>query len=374
MKILITTVAVLGVVAVGSAALYFASNSYPRTIRDPRSESVDDRHEIVAKGIGYVEPVSEVRNLSFKVGGVIGQCHVELGQQVNAGALLMVLDNAEQKVALAVAEEKLELAKAQLAHTLSGVNPLEIRAAQKALELAQERWKHAEVELARRQALLKDKAVSRSEYDAKESFVRQAETDVRRAEAQLQCLQEFVTPEDKLVAEAQVKVASVQRDLAAQGLADTQLNAPFDGTVLEILLRVGEAVTSAGRQPVILFADISRLRIRAEIDERYICALKPGQKVTVTGRALGAKEYQGHISRIKSIMGKKSVFTRSSSEKRDLDIVQVFVDMGDEFRAPAGLRVDVAIRVAQETLDPPTVSMPDARSTSEDSQAAVRTQ
>lgn len=42
-------------------------------------------------------------------------------------------------------------------------------------------------------------------------------------------------------------------------------------------------------------------------------------------------------------MGNKTVFTQASSERKDLDVLQVLIDLGPNFRAPAGPQVDVTI-------------------------------
>ena len=52
------------------------------------------------QGIGFVEPVSEVRKLVFKVNGVIAKCSADLGRSYQKGALLMELGNREQLVAI----------------------------------------------------------------------------------------------------------------------------------------------------------------------------------------------------------------------------------------------------------------------------------
>src|SRR5436309_2454711 len=54
------------------------------------------------QGVGYVEPVSEVRRLSFKGNGVIGRCLVEVGQDVRRGDVLIWLSNGEEQAAVTV--------------------------------------------------------------------------------------------------------------------------------------------------------------------------------------------------------------------------------------------------------------------------------
>jgi hypothetical protein len=94
---------------------------------------------------------------------------------------------------------------------------------------------------------------------------------------------------------------------------------------------------------VIVFADVSRLRVRAEIDERHAHGLREGQAAVVFGRNLGGQRFPGRVSCVKRLMGGKTVFARTASERKDLDAVQVFIDFDAPFVAPVGLRVDVAI-------------------------------
>jgi hypothetical protein len=80
------------------------------------------------------------------------------------------------------------------------------------------------------------------------------------------------------------------------------------------------------------------------VDERFVAGLRAGQRATVFGRGLGDREYRGGIILVKSIMGKKTVFSRSATERKDLDVVQVLIELPLGFAAPIGLEVDVKIQ------------------------------
>jgi HlyD family secretion protein len=300
------------------------------------------------QGVGYVEPVSEVRNLTFKEGGVVAECRAKAGQHVRAGDVLMVLNDAAERKALAVAEQELELAKASRDNVLAGVDKFEIAAAEDALDIAKQKLNLAEKEYRRIDALTEKSVTTKSEQDQSTTKYKQARAEFRQAEAQLQHLRHFVTPERQLIAERRVSLASARRDQAAQALTDMKLVAPVNGTILEVLKREGEAVSAVSHDPVIVFGDLSHLRVRAEIDERFVRIVKPGQAATVFGRTLNDQKYQGKVVFVKDLMGKRTVFTRSSTERKDLDVVQVFIEMGDDFTAPVGLRVDVAIDVGHD--------------------------
>jgi HlyD family secretion protein len=42
-------------------------------------------------------------------------------------------------------------------------------------------------------------------------------------------------------------------------------------------------------------------------------------------------------------MGKKTVFAHTATERKDLDVLQVFADLPPDFSAPIGLEVDFEI-------------------------------
>jgi hypothetical protein len=62
------------------------------------------------------------------------------------------------------------------------------------------------------------------------------------------------------------------------------------------------------------------------------------------GRGLGEASFSGRVTSVRPIMGKRAVFSRAAAERRDLDVVQVLIDMGETLAAPVGMRVDVKIR------------------------------
>ena len=96
---------------------------------------------------------------------------------------------------------------------------------------------------------------------------------------------------------------------------------------------------------MVLFGDLSRLQVRAEMDERLVQHLAIGQEAVVYGRNLGDKAYPGRVVLLEKLMGDKTVFTRASSERKDLDVLQVLVELGSDLQVPAGLQVDVRIKV-----------------------------
>jgi multidrug resistance efflux pump len=79
--------------------------------------------------------------------------------------------------------------------------------------------------------------------------------------------------------------------VAEERLAETRITAPFDGTVLKLLKLEGESVSTFVPDTVLLFGDLSRLLIRAEIGERFVKELRVGKTAVAYGRNLLGKTY-----------------------------------------------------------------------------------
>lgn len=296
------------------------------------------------QGIGYVEPASEVRRLAFKHPGILGEYTVQIGQQVKAGETLAIQHNTEEQTAVAVAESQLLAAQADLEKILAGVNPYEIEAKKSAQRFAALDADYAGRKLDRIERLQTNKFASEDERDLAETNSKLKHADNQRLISETRYLTHFVREVDQIAAKSQVAVADAKLQAAKQRLAETILTSPIDGTVLENILRVGESTFTAGSpEPVLLIGNLAKLRVRAEIDENYALFLREGQKAILFGRGLGEKEIPAHVVFVKKIMGKKTVFAKTATERKDIDVIQAFIEPDAEFRAPVGLEVNVKI-------------------------------
>ena len=206
------------------------------------------------------------------------------------GDILMELDNREQQAAIAIAEGEWKVAQSECDRVMSGVNPYRIAAAAHKVELLKEQSRYWLREHQRVSALVSQNFATRSEHDNHLTELKQKHIEVQQAESDLRHLQHYVREEDRSVATANVVLAKAKLDLARQHYDDTILRTPFDGSVLEILKREGEGSRPSDPEPAVIFGDVSRLRVRAEIDERFVAGLRVGQEAVVFGRGLGDRQ------------------------------------------------------------------------------------
>lgn len=145
---------------------------------------------------------------------------------------------------------------------------------------------------------------SRAQLDALKaglpSDLAAAEADVRASQAQLELLQAGARLEVIAAAEADVAAATALLQQALVSLADTELRAPFAGTVARLNVQVGEQV--APGTPVVQLADLSRWQIETEdLTELDITRVTPGKAVKLQFDALPDLSMTGKVKLIRPI-------------------------------------------------------------------------
>jgi RND family efflux transporter MFP subunit len=243
---------------------------------------------------GYVVARREA-TVSSKFTGKVMDVLIEEGHPVKAGQVVAHLDDTQARAAFALAE-------AQLAAARKGMAEDEAKLAQ------------AELDLKRRQALLKDQVVGQAEVDDAQSLVNSTKARIEYSRQQI------------TVAERQVEMQKTNLD-------DTVIRAPFAGMVISKDAQPGEMISpvSAGggftRTGIGTIVDMASLEIEVDVSEAYINRVKDGQKVEATLDAYPDWQIPAHvITTIPSADRQKAtVKVRIGFEKLD---PRILPDMG----------------------------------------------
>jgi multidrug resistance efflux pump len=135
---------------------------------------------------------------------------------------------------------------------------------------------------------------------ARPAEIAAAEAEVRRAAAQLALVREGPRSEEIAIAEADVAAAQAALDQARAALADTELRAPFAGTVAELNLRVGEQ--AAPGASAVTLADFSAWVVETtDLTELNVVRVQPGDTVTISLDAAPGLELAGEVVRINPV-------------------------------------------------------------------------
>ena len=172
--------------------------------------------------------------LTTRVNGYVEKLYVDVGDKVNQGDLLLVLDS---KIA------KLESQRITAAH-----------------EEAKVLYRDAERLVKEARELVKGKHISQTEYES-----RQARADAARSN---------------------VLQLGAQRAIQAEQLNRHTLKAPFSGVIAAKLTEVGQWVKDDS--PVLRLAQMDPLYLEARVPERFYGRFQPGTKVMLDTQGLEA--------------------------------------------------------------------------------------
>jgi RND family efflux transporter MFP subunit len=175
---------------------------------------------------GIVEAVNQA-TLSAQTTGRVAEVGVEVNDRVLAGDLLLRLRATEQVAGLGQAQAQLEAAQAQA---------------------AQARAQHDRI-----RDMYERKVVARATYDA------------------------AVAARDSAVAGLAAARAAVES--AREGVAYTELRAPYDGAITARRVQVGEAV--APGTPLVTIASLDAMRVIAEVPQSLATAVQAARQATV---------------------------------------------------------------------------------------------
>ena len=184
--------------------------------------------------------------------GRIVDIRAQPGQHVNAGQPLATIDSPDLGAASSeFIKARADLILAEHNHTLA-------------------------------QQLLAAKAMAAKDFRKAEDELVKAKADLRRARERLVSLgvpaKELDAPLDALHVRSQFV-----------------LTAPIGGTVIERNLTLGQMVGGEGAQRLFVIADLGTLWVTADIYEKDLPLIRPGEEVSVHAAAWPQEEFHGHI-------------------------------------------------------------------------------
>ena len=260
MKRILLGVFVLGAAAVAYGYYGVATNEFMpevSTVAVTEGDVVDS-----VGATGALEAVTTVQ-VGSQVSGIIQDLYVDFNSIVREGDVIMRLDPS-------LFETQLEQARANLLRAEADVERLRVAV------------DDAEMQLARSRELAVDNLISDTELEAAEVAVRSSEAQLKSSEAQV----------------TQARASLSQNEV---NLEHTVIRAPIDGIVTSRLVDIGQTVAASFQAPelFVIAADLTKMRVIANIDESDVGRIRPNQRVTFTVDAFPAEEFVGSVSQIR---------------------------------------------------------------------------
>jgi HlyD family secretion protein len=241
---------------------------------------------------GKVEPVGNFE-AHAPVGTTVKRVLVKEGDHVKKGQLLVELDAASARSQAAQALEQIRASQAAVNALETGGTHEEVLNLQADLIKAQGAYEAAQRNLQALKNLEQSGAASPGEVRAAQNQLTNAAAELKLLESKQK--QRYSPPEAARV-EAQQSEAQSAYDAAEDVLNQLVIRAPFDGVVYSLPVKP-DAWVNPG-ELVLQAADLSKVLVRAYVDEPDVARLAPGEKIEVTWDAMPGRIWNGIVTAI----------------------------------------------------------------------------
>jgi HlyD family secretion protein len=257
----------------------------------------------ILSATGYVVAHHKIA-VGAKVMGRVAWIGVEKGDLVQAGQVLVRLEDTEFRAQVNQARANLASAQARLDQLRTGSRPQEKLRDKAQVIQAEARLRAAQEEYQRTERLFHAGVSSKSELDRALAERDTAAALVEAAKQSSTMTDIGPRPEEIRAAEAEVQQMKAALDYAVTQLAATEIKAPVSGTVLERIVERGEMVSpsafggSGARTSVVDLADLTDLQVELDISQIDFARLRMDQKAEIIPEAFPSLRYTGYIAEI----------------------------------------------------------------------------
>lgn len=183
---------------------------------------------------------------------------------------------------------------------------------------------------------------------------READAELEQTKADLVKFRDLysdgvIPKRDLELAETKNKKAEAVIGQIDAALEDTIIRAPFSGKVVKKYKEVGETAGSLTSPDYILkLADVSRIKVRAEIEEADIGKVSLGQNAIVTADAFPGAEFTGEVIKIGQSVGRKRIRSDDPKERLDTKVIETEIEMKEAQRIRDRLKVGMTVEIRIE--------------------------
>lgn len=258
-------------------------------------------------------------DVGSEVSGTIKELLVDFNSRVKKNQVVARLSQDSYLALVRQGEAEVALAKANLLAQKATVQRVRAELANAHSNLAAAKAQTSKVkatlentarEAARRKTLAAKDFISRTEYDAAATALREAQATLEQSQAQQRAAQNLITAKRAGLAsseaqvqqaQAQIKLQQASLDKRRVDLDHTVIRSPVEGVVIARNVDVGQTVAASLQAPVLftIAQDLSKMQVSASVDEADIGAIREGQETAFTVDAFGEREFKGKVTQIR---------------------------------------------------------------------------
>jgi HlyD family secretion protein len=340
---------VLAAAMISFAGWSIAAKHTSREVTSPPIAAPTNPYDNNVAGTGIVEPASEVIALAIERGGVVTRVDVVAGDRVKVGQPLFAIDDRDYRAA--VAEDEAAVAAAEASISAIDESLIQQRntidQARAALDSTEAERVRATLDQTRYAELVRDAWATHQRFETASADAQKANASVAVAKAALAAAQQQIEVLSAQRKEAEAKLAQTKAALAQArvDLDKTVVEAPIDGAILKVNVRLGEyAQAGVLSDPLMTMGSVDPLHVRVDIDEAESWRVRPGG--SALARLRGNPEISVPLTFVRFepyVLPKRSL-TGDTTERVDTRVLQaIYAFAPSKFPAFVGQQVDIFI-------------------------------
>lgn len=307
------------------------------------ARSEEKRWQAVAPG--RVEACSGQIKLGSAAPGIVDKVLVKANDRVFAGEPLIRLADGEFAARLAAAEAQVALRRRARDEKSATGKAAALRRARDAKSDAEDKVYAVRAIVDRTAAEWRARGGSSEALTKARAALAGARAELAKREEERDVIEDDAPLPSTL--EGQLSIARSEYAGARAALDNMTVRAPVDGTVLQVNVHAGEAVSSASPLPLLQLADLSALCVRAELDERDLASVRTKQTVSVRAAAFPGSELTGKVLSIAPLVGPGRTETSGGRNQSDVSVVEVMIELSKPGEVLTGMKVDVYFRMGE---------------------------
>jgi HlyD family secretion protein len=267
-------------------------------------------------GAGIVEAYGRTVNVAPVTAGVVSKVLVTVGQEVQKGDPLFILDSREIAVDILSKKAAIRSAEARLAEAQAQLNDT------------------------KRQFALVESVKDKRAVSADEKAKRLGQVELAKAKLE--------------TAKAEIESSKASLAVTQNNLDLRTVNAPMDGTILQLNAMPGQFASSNDSPAPIVMGQTQKLAVRIDFDENDAWRVQTGQPAW--GVIRGNKELTTKLEfdHIEPYVRPKQSLTGATNERTDTRVLQVvFTFSNRTFPAYVGQQIDAYMKTDPIAPAPP---------------------
>lgn len=313
------------------------------------AETTVGRSQWAASATGRIEPKDGEIRIDAEAPGKIVEVLAETNDVVKKGDLLVRLDDKELFMKHAAAESEVLVREREREEEPAEKGPQEdMRKAEDAVAAAERALFKARLNFDDAYEKFKAGNGNADDVTAVRSGIADAEAALDQArQAQRELIAEGNLPLPSRL-ESGLTIARSDLSLIEQAIEKTRIRAPADGTVLNVWAKAGELAEPNPQTALVLFGDLTGLRVRAEVEERDVVNVRVGQRIIVRADAFPDRDFEGVVTSVAPALGPPRIHSRGPRRPNDVEVLEVLATLDGNPPLLTGMRVDTFFKNGDE--------------------------